>query len=73
MHFDPIRTRLKIARSQLRQRSEDYLLYVMLDLIVDNYFIVMESLGEEIELLEEEVVRKSNKSRWPASTSCEKS
>jgi len=59
--FDPIRTRLKIARSQLRQRSADYLLYVMLDLIVDNYFIVMEALGEQIESLEEEVVRKSNK------------
>jgi magnesium transporter len=59
--FDLIRTKLKIAKSQLRQRSEDYLLYVMLDLIVDNYFIVMESLGEEIELLEEEVVRQSNK------------
>jgi len=59
--FDPIRMRLKIARSQLRQRSADYLLYVMLDLIVDNYFVVMEALGEQIEALEEEVVRKSNK------------
>jgi magnesium transporter len=59
--FDPIRTRLRIARSQLRQRSADYLVYVMLDLIVDNYFVVMEALGEQIESLEEEVVRKSNK------------
>jgi magnesium transporter len=59
--FDPIRTRLRMARSQLRQRSADYLLYVMLDVIVDNYFVVMEALGEQIESLEEEVVRKSNK------------
>lgn len=59
--FDPIRSRLKIARSQVRQRSADYLLYIMLDLIVDNYFVVMEKIGDQIEALEEEVVRKSNK------------
>ena len=33
----------------------------MLDLIVDNYFIVMEKLGDQIEVLEEEVIRNSNK------------
>jgi magnesium transporter len=58
--FDPLRIRLKIAKSQIRQRSADYLLYAMLDLIVDNYFLVMEKLGEQIEYLEEDVVRRSN-------------
>ena len=58
--FDAVRSKLKIARSQIRQRTADYLLYAMIDLIVDNYFIVMEALGEQIEILEEEVVRKSN-------------
>src|SRR5215204_7049475 len=32
----------------------------MLDLIVDNYFLVMEQLGDRIELVEEEVIRNSN-------------
>jgi magnesium transporter len=59
--FDPLRTKLNIPRSQIRQRSADYLLYTMLDLIVDNYFLVMEKLGEQIEAVEEEVVRYSNK------------
>ena len=59
--FNPLRHKLKINRSQIRQRSADYLLYTMLDLIVDNYFLVMEKLGEQIELVEEEVVRSSNK------------
>ncbi len=58
--FDPIRNKMKMGKSQIRQRTSDYLLYVMLDLIVDNYFIVMEKLGDQIEALEEEVVRKSN-------------
>ena len=59
--FDPLRHKLKIPRSQIRQRNADYLLYVMLDMIVDNYFLVMEKLGDQIELVEEEVVRSSNK------------
>ena len=59
--FNPIRQRLKSIKSQVRQRTADYLLYSMIDLIVDNYFLVMEKLGEQIELLEEEVAKKSNK------------
>jgi magnesium transporter len=59
--FNPIRERIKIANTKLRQRGADYLCYSMLDLIVDNYFFVMEKLGERIEQVEEEVIRDSNK------------
>ena len=58
--FDPMRHKLKMANSKIRQRTADYLCYSLLDMIVDNYFIVMERLGEQIELLEEEVIRRSN-------------
>ncbi|MES1216800.1 MAG: magnesium/cobalt transporter CorA [Bacteroidota bacterium] len=58
--FNPLRHRLKMQNSKIRQRSADYLCYSMLDLIVDNYYVVMEKLGERIESLEEEVVRSSN-------------
>lgn len=58
--FDPLRQKLKIAKSNIRQRSADYLLYSMLDMIVDNYFLVMEKLGERIEDVEEEIIRASN-------------
>jgi magnesium transporter len=58
--FDPLRIKLKMPKSQIRQRTADYLLYSMLDMIVDNYFLVMEKLGEQIEEIEEEVIRRSN-------------
>ncbi|ULQ51664.1 magnesium/cobalt transporter CorA [Flavihumibacter fluvii] len=58
--FNPLRDKLHMANSKLRQRSADYLCYTMLDLIVDNYFVVMEKLGERIEELEEQVIRNSN-------------
>jgi len=58
--FNPIRTRLKLNNAKIRQRGADYLCYSLLDMIVDNYFIVMEKLSEQIEIVEEEVIRNSN-------------
>ncbi len=58
--FNPLRDRLKITNSKLRQNGADYLCYSLLDLIVDNYFLVMEELGNCIEQLEEDVIRQSN-------------
>jgi magnesium transporter len=58
--FNPLRERLKITNSKVRQQGADYLFYSLLDLIVDNYFVVMEKLGEKIEGLEEDIVRNAN-------------
>jgi len=58
--FNSLREKLKITSGRIRQGGADYLCYTMLDLIVDHYFIVMEGLGDQIEELEEEVVRSSN-------------
>lgn len=58
--FNPIRDKLKMTGSRLRQRGADYLCYMMLDLIVDNYFFVMEKIGDQVESVEEEVIRNSN-------------
>jgi magnesium transporter len=58
--FNPLRQKLKLPKSQIRARSADYLCYSMIDLIVDNYFLVMERLGDEIEVLEEELIRKTS-------------
>jgi magnesium transporter len=58
--FNPIRTRLKLNNAKIRQRNSDYLCYSLLDMIVDNYYIVMEKVSEQIEIVEEEVIRNSN-------------
>jgi magnesium transporter len=58
--FTSLREKLKIANSKIRQRTADYLCYTLLDLIVDHYFIVMEKLGDHIEVVEEEVTRGKN-------------
>lgn len=58
--FDPLRERLKINNIKVRQQGGDFLFYSLIDLIVDNYFLVMEKLGEKIENLEEDIVRSPN-------------
>ncbi len=53
--FDPVRERLE-KTGRIRMANSDYLAYALLDAIVDNYFVILESLGEEIESLEEDLV-----------------
>ncbi|MEP7107756.1 MAG: magnesium/cobalt transporter CorA [Ferruginibacter sp.] len=59
--FNPLREKLKIGGSKIRQNRADFLFYSLIDMIVDNYYLVMEKLGEKIETLEEDIVRNSNK------------
>lgn len=56
--FNALRERLKVNNTKLRQSGADYLCYALIDMIVDNYFIVMEQLGDKIEALEEEIIHK---------------
>ena len=58
--FNPLRERLKINNTKLRQNGADFLFYSLIDMIVDNYFVVIEKLGEKIEELEEDIVRRPN-------------
>lgn len=54
--FDSVRNRLKSGKGKSRKLGTDYLLYALLDSVVDNYFIMLEKLGEEIEALELQLV-----------------
>ncbi|MGZ3536393.1 MAG: magnesium/cobalt transporter CorA [Thermodesulfobacteriota bacterium] len=54
--FDPVRERIRTGKGRIRKMGADYLAYALLDLIVDNYFVIMEKLGETIEFLEEKLV-----------------
>lgn len=60
--FNPIREKFKITGSKLRIAGADYLCYSLIDLIVDSYYSVLEQLGEHIENLEEEIIRRGDNS-----------
>lgn len=54
--FGPVRDRIHYDRGSIRQRGADYLLYALLDSIVDGFFPILEVYGEQIEALEDEVI-----------------
>ncbi|UCG03968.1 MAG: magnesium/cobalt transporter CorA [Candidatus Heimdallarchaeota archaeon] len=54
--FNPIRERIKGKKGKIRSYGADHLFYALIDVIVDNYFLILERLSERIEFLEEEIV-----------------
>jgi magnesium transporter len=54
--FDPVRKRLRDRVGRIRERGADFLLYALMDLVIDDGFPVLEWLGDEIEELEEEML-----------------
>jgi magnesium transporter len=59
--FNPIRNRIQVVKGRLRQRGADYLTYTLIDVVVDNYYIILENISETLELLEEEVSENPDK------------
>lgn len=55
--FDPIRERIRSGRGKVRSMGADYLMYTLMDAVVDGYFLILEKLGEQVEALEQEVIR----------------
>lgn len=54
--FNPVRERIRNDKGRVRKMGADYLAYALMDTIVDNYFVILEKMGERIEFLEEELV-----------------
>ena len=54
--FASLQERIRNGKGRLRKMGADYLAYALLDFIVDHYFLILERLGERIELLEEKLL-----------------
>ncbi len=54
--LEPVRARLRQARTRLRVAGADYLAYALVDCVVDSYFPLLEDYGEKLEALENRVI-----------------
>ncbi|MDD5192432.1 MAG: magnesium/cobalt transporter CorA [Candidatus Nanoarchaeia archaeon] len=54
--FESVREKIRKSKGKIRKMGADYLVYRIIDAVIDNCFTVLEYLGERIELLEEELV-----------------
>lgn len=56
--FDGIRERLRSNRGRMRKSGADFLIYALMDNVVDNYFAIFETLGERIEALQNTLITR---------------
>ncbi len=54
--FDSVRERIRKGKGRIRNSGCDYLTYALIDAVVDNYYLILEQLGEQIENLEGELL-----------------
>lgn len=59
--FDPIRERIENSIGKIRSKSHDFLAYTILDIIVDNYLVAIESVEDEIDKMEGKIINSANK------------
>ncbi|MFG0315928.1 MAG: magnesium/cobalt transporter CorA [Planctomycetota bacterium JB042] len=54
--LDPVRERLRRGKGTLRKAGADYLLYALVDTVVDGFLPILEEIGDRLEALEEIVL-----------------
>ena len=59
--FDPVIHRLISGKGNIRTGGSSYMLYSLMDVIIDDYFTLIYKLGDELETIEELLYRKPDK------------
>ena len=59
--IEPVIHRLKGGKGNMRVGGTSYLMYTLMDVIIDNYFTLIYKLGDELETIEELLYRKADK------------
>jgi len=54
--LDPVRERLRKGKGQIRTAGLSYVSYAIMDVIVDNYFPILEQIGDRLDVLEDELL-----------------
>ncbi len=61
--WDPLRQRIRTHRGKICDSGVDYLLYALLDAVIDSYFPVMERLAEQVDAIEAEIINGLDRSQ----------
>ena len=59
--FEAVRNRLRAGKGRIRKEGLDYLLYTLVDTVVDHYFVVLEKFGDILEEIEERIMFQGQK------------
>lgn len=56
--LSPIRNRILLGKGRIRKMESDYLIYALMDTVVDGYFDVLDNLGDKLEAIEAKILEK---------------
>ncbi|WP_111627740.1 magnesium/cobalt transporter CorA [Larkinella arboricola] len=57
--FQPVLDRIQASAGKTRRNGPDYLLYALMDLVVDHYFVVLDNIAEKLEGLEDCIIQQA--------------
>lgn len=55
--FNAIRDRIRQAKGRIRRMGADYLAYALMDAVVDSHFILLDHIGDELDVLDEKLLQ----------------
>jgi len=61
--FNPIKDRITNNYGRVRKQPSDYLFYALMDVVVDQYFLLLEQIEHNIESLDDEVITNADRSQ----------
>lgn len=61
--FNPVKERITSQLGKFHKKGSDYLLYALMDIVVDHYFLALEKVEERIELLDDEIINNTERSQ----------
>lgn len=59
--LDPVRNRLKVGKGNIRIAGSSYLMYALMDIIIDTYFEILGSWGDQLDLIEDRLFDKPDR------------
>ncbi|MCU0340674.1 MAG: magnesium/cobalt transporter CorA [Spirosomaceae bacterium] len=57
--FDPVMNRIKASVGKTRKNGADYLLFALMDLVIDHYLVLLEKISEQLDDLEEQILKNT--------------
>jgi magnesium transporter len=54
--LDPVRNRIRLGKGYLRRSGADYLVYSLMDVVIDNYYPILERMGDYLDDLQDELI-----------------
>ena len=54
--LDPVRNRIKQGKGFMRKSGPDYLAYTIMDAVIDNYYPILEKMGDQLDDLQDELI-----------------